>query len=234
MSNLLNPFRMAPPGGGGGLTLESEGRLINTSAPGVTPTILTSVTMTAGDMLIIVMDTCRNTGGSAMTISGTWNGEALTESENILHAGGRITAHILTLVAASSGTFTPVITCSNSAAAVGAYFYVVRGQSGTPIKQTKTASLTSSAGPVQTTITTPNTGALIFATGSVRFATGGATVMNANAPLTQDDTFQTGTGNNLDLAFGAGHMTAPSTSDITIGFTPDATQNLLIAAVEIF
>ncbi len=234
MTNLLNPFRMASPGGGGGLTLESEGRLINTSAPGVTPTILTSVTMTAGDMLIIVMDTCRNTGGSAMTISGTWNGEALTESENILHAGGRITAHILTLVAASSGTFSPVITCSNSAAAVGAYFYVVSGQSGSPIKQTKKASLTSSAGPVQTTIVAPNTGAFIFATGSIRFATGGATLMNANSPLTEDDTFATGSGNNIDLAFGAGHMTAPSTSDITIGFTPNATQNLLIAAVEIF
>ena len=234
MTNLLNPFRMASPGGGGGLTLESEGRLINTSAPGVTPTILTSVTMTAGDMLIIVMDTCRNTGGSAMTISGTWNGEALTESENILHAGGRITAHILTLVAASSGTFSPVITCSNSAAAVGAYFYVVSGQSGSPIKQTKKASLTSSAGPVQTTIVAPNTGAFIFATGSIRFATGGATLMHADSPLTEDDTFATGAVNNLDLAFGAGHMTAPSTSDITIGFTPDATQNLLLAAVEIF
>ena len=58
--------------------------------------------------------------------------------------------------------------------------------------------------------------------------------MNADSPLTEDDTFATGAGNNLDLAFGAGHMTAPSTSDITIGFTPDATQNLLIAAVEIF
>jgi hypothetical protein len=233
MTNLLNPFRMAAPGGGG-LSIQSQARLINTSAPGVTPTILSSITMSAGDMLVIVMATCRNTGSSAMTIFGTWNGENLTESENILHAGGRITAHILTLAAASSGTFSPVITCSNSAAAVGAYFYVVRGQSGTPIKQTKTASLTSSAGPVQATIVAPNTGALIFATGSVRFATGGATVMNANAPLAQDDTFQTGTGNNLDLAFGAGHMTAPSTSDITIGFTPDATQNLLIAAVEIF
>jgi hypothetical protein len=29
-------------------------------------------------------------------------------------------------------------------------------------------------------------------------------------------------------------MTAPSSSNITIGFTPDATQNLLIAAIEVF
>ena len=231
---LLFPTPYIAPAGGGGLSLMSSGRLINTSAPGTAPSVLVSVTMTAGDMLVIVMDTCRNTGGSAMTISGTWNSESLTESANILHAGGRITAHILTLVAASSGTFSPVITCSNSAAAVGAYYYVVQGQSGSPIKQTQTNSATSSAGPVQTTITAPNTGALILATGSVRFVTGGATVMNAQSPLSADDTFQTGTGNNLDLAFGAGHMTAPSTSNITIGFTPDATQNLLIAAIEVF
>ena len=231
---LLFPTPYIAPAGGGGLSLMSSGRLINTSAPGTAPSVLVSVTMTAGDMLVIVMDTCRNTGGSAMTISGTWNGDSLTESANILHAGGRITAHILTLVAASSGTYTPAITCSNSAAAVGAYYYVVRGQSGSPIKQTQTNSATSSAGPVQTTITAPNSGALILATGSVRFATGGATAMNAQSPLTADDTFQTGTGNNLDLAFGAGHMTAPSSSNITIGFTPDATQNLLIAAIEVF
>ena len=58
--------------------------------------------------------------------------------------------------------------------------------------------------------------------------------MTAQPPLTSDVTFPTGNQQNFDLAFGAGHMTAPGSADITIGFLPDAQQNLIVSAIEIF
>ncbi|TXH42817.1 MAG: hypothetical protein E6Q97_35165 [Desulfurellales bacterium] len=219
---------------GGGLTLESDGNLINTSTPGTTPTILTSIAASAGDIIVITLGTCRNTGGSAMAISATWNGENFTEDLQVLHSGGRATGHILTLVCASSGTYSPVVTCSNSAAAVGADYYVISGQSGTPKKQTETATATN-ATSISDTLETPNAGAILIASACQRYnSSPGSSSMTIGSPWTQDSNFRTGTGSNLDCIFSSGHYTAPDTSNVTAAFTSDGAQNITLVAIEIF
>ena len=217
-----------------GPALITDGNLINTSTPGTTPAILGSITAQAGDMIVILLGTCRNTGGSAMAVSATWNGESFAETTQLLHSGGRATSHVLTLVAASSGTFTPIVTCSNSAAAVGADYFVIRGQSGSPIKQhdsnTATSALTCSK-----TLTAPNTGSIILAGACQRYSTtGNPTDMTVGAPFTQDSHFRTGTGNNLDLIFSAGHYVTPNSSNVTATVTSDGAQNITLTITEIF
>ena len=217
-----------------GPTLIASGNLINTSAPGTTPPILTSITALAGDIIVLLPGTCRNSGGSAMALSATWNGEAFTEDVQLLHSGGRATGHVLTLVCASGGTFTPVVTCSNSAAAVGCDYFVIRGQSGTPKKQTP-SNTTTSGTTVSTTLTAPNTGAILLASACQRYnSTNPGSSMTAGAPWTQDSNFRTGTSSNLDLIFSAAHHAAPSTTDVGITFTSDGTQNITLVTIEIF
>ena len=217
-----------------GPTLITDGNLIDTSAPGTTPAILGSITAQAGDMIVILLGTCRNTGGSAMAVSAAWNGEAFTENVQLLHSGGRATSHVLTLVTASAGTFTPVVTCSNSAAAVGADYFVIRGQSGTPIKQSDSNATTSGTVCAQT-LPTPNTGAIILAGACQRFSsTSNPSSMTVAAPFTQDSNFRTGTTNNLDMIFSAGHYVTPDGSNVTATFTSDAAQNITLTIMEIF
>lgn len=219
---------------GSGPTLIADGNLINTSAPGTTPAILTSITALAGDIIVLLVGTCRNSGGSAMALSATWNGEAFTEDLQLLHSGGRATSHVLTLVTASGGTFTPVVNCSTSAAAVGCDYFVIRGQSGTPKKQTP-SNTTTSGTTVSATLTAPNTGAILLASACQRYnSTNPGSSMTAGAPWTQDSNFRTGTSSNLDLIFSAAHHTAPSASDVGITFTSDGTQNITLVAIEIF
>ncbi len=216
----------------GGVTLASKGNLINTSAPGTTPTILTSITANAGNRIFLLVATCRNTGGSAMAVSATWNGENFTENVQYLHTGGRVTLHLLTLVTASSGTFTPVVTCSNSAAAVGADFLVTSGQTGsaTPIQAIGT-NVTS----IAKTFTAPGSGSILFVAAVQRYnSTLPGSDVTIGAPFTQDSHFRTGTGSNLDLLFSAGDYTTPDTSDRTATFTSDGTQNMLLIGVEIY
>ena len=216
----------------GGVTLASKGNLINTSAPGTTPTILTSITANAGNRISLLVATCRNTGGSAMAVSATWNGENFTENVQYLHTGGRVTLHLLTLVTASSGTFTPVVTCSHSAAAVGADFLVTSGQTGsaTPIQAIGT-NVTS----IAKTFTAPGSGSILFVAAVQRYnSTLPGSDVTIGAPFTQDSHFRTGTGSNLDLLFSAGDYTTPDTSDRTATFTSDGTQNMLLVGVEIF
>ena len=217
---------------GGGLTLESKGNLINTSAVGTTPAILTSITANAGDRITLLVATCRNSGGSAMALSATWNGENFTEDVQYLHTGGRVTLHLLTLVAASSGTFTPVVTCSNSAAAVGADFWVVSGQTGsaTPIQATATNKTS-----IAQTFTAPGAGSILLVAAVQRYnSTNPGSDMTIGTPFTQDSHFRTGTGSNLDLLFSAGDYTTPDTSNRTATFTSDGTQNMLLIGVEIY
>ena len=217
-----------------GPTIIADANLINTSTPGTTPAILTSITATAGDLIVILLGTCRNTGSSAMAVSATWNGESFAETTQLLHSGGRATSHVLTLVAASSGTFTPVVTCSNSAAAAGADYFVIRGQSGAPIKQHDSNTATSATVCAQT-LPTPNTGAIILAGACQRYSTtGNPTDMTVGAPFTQDSHFRTGTGNNLDLIFSAGHYVTPDSSNVTATVTSDGAQNITLTITEIF
>ena len=216
----------------GGVTLASKGNLINTSAVGTTPAILTSITASAGNRISLLVATCRNTGGSAMAVSATWNGENFTENVQYLHTGGRVTLHLLTLVTASSGTFTPVVTCSNSAAAVGADFLVTSGQTGsaTPIQAIGT-NVTS----IAQTFTAPGSGSILFVAAVQRYnSTLPGSDVTIGAPFTQDSHFRTGTGSNLDLLFSAGDYTTPDTSNRTATFTSDGTQNMLLVGVEIF
>lgn len=220
--------------GGGTPTLETDGNLINTSSPGTTPAILTDITANAGDIIVLLVGTCRNTGGSAMAISATWNSENFTEDIQLLHTGGRATSHILTLVCASSGTYTPVVTCSNSAAAVGCDYFVISGQSGSPKIQTETATATSSTS-VSDVLETPNTGAILLATACQRYnSSPGSSSMTIGSPWTQDSNFRTGTGSNLDIVFSAGHYVAPDATNVTATFTSDGAQNITLAAIEIF
>lgn len=215
-----------------GLTLASKGNLINTSVVGTTPAILTSITASAGNRIFLLVATCRNSGGSAMAVSATWNGENFTENVQYLHSGGRVTLHLLTLVTASSGTFTPVVTCSNSAAAVGADFLVTSGQTGsaTPIQATGT-NVTS----IAQTFTAPGSGSILFVAAVQRYnSTNPGSDVTIAAPFTQDSHFRTGTGSNLDLLFSAGDYTTPDTSNRTATFTSDGTQNMLLVGVEIF
>jgi hypothetical protein len=217
---------------GAGLTLESKGNLINTSAVGTTPAILTSITASAGERITLLVATCRNSGGSAMAITATWNGESFTEDVQYLHSGGRITLHLLTLVTASSGTFTPVVTCSNSAAAVGADFWVVSGQTGsaTPIQATATNQTS-----IAQTFTAPGSGSILLVAAVQRYnSTLPGTDMTIASPFTQDSHFRTGTGSNIDLLYSAGDYTTPDTSNRTATFTSDGTQNLLLIGVEIY
>ena len=217
---------------GGGLTLESKGNLINTSTVGITPAILTSITANAGEKITLLVATCRNTGGSAMALSATWNGENFTEDVQYLHTGGRVTLHLLTLVAASSGTFTPVVTCSNSAAAVGADFWVVSGQTGsaTPIQATATNQTS-----IAQTFTAPGAGSILLVAAVQRYnSTNPGSDMTIGTPFTQDSHFRTGTGSNVDLLYSAGDYTTPDTSNRTATFTSDGTQNLLLIGVEIY
>ncbi len=216
----------------GGVTLASKGNLINTSAPGTTPTILTSITANAGNRIFLLVATCRNTGGSAMAVSATWNGENFTEDVQYLHTGNRVTLHLLTLVAASSGTFTPVVTCSNSAAAVGADFWVVSGQTGsaTPIQATATNQTS-----IAQTFTAPGSGSILLVAAVQRYnSTTPGSDMTIGTPFTQDSHFRTGTGSNVDLLYSAGDYTTPDTSNRTATFTSDGTQNMLLVGVEIF
>jgi len=216
----------------GGVTLASKGNLINTSVVGTTPAILTSITASAGNRISLLVATCRNTGGSAMAVSATWNGENFTEDVQYLHTGGRVTLHLLTLVAASSGTFTPVVTCSNSAAAVGADFWVVSGQTGsaTPIQATATNQTS-----IARTFTAPGSGSILLVAAVQRYSsTNPGSDMTIGTPFTQDSHFRTGTGSNLDLLFSAGDYTTPDTSNRTATFTSDGTQNMLLVGVEIF
>ena len=216
----------------GGVTLASKGNLINTSVVGTTPAILTSITASAGNRISLLVATCRNTGGSAMAVSATWNGENFTEDVQYLHTGGRVTLHLLTLVAASSGTFTPVVTCSNSAAAVGADFWVVSGQTGsaTPIQATATNQTS-----IAQTFTAPGSGSILLVAAVQRYSsTNPGSDMTIGTPFTQDSHFRTGTGSNLDLLFSAGDYTTPDTSNRTATFTSDGTQNMLLVGVEIF
>ena len=216
----------------GGVTLASKGNLINTSVVGTTPAILTSITASAGNRISLLVATCRNTGGSAMAVSATWNGENFTEDVQYLHTGGRVTLHLLTLVAASSGTFTPVVTCSNSAAAVGADFWVVSGQTGsaTPIQATATNQTS-----IAKTFTAPGAGSILLVAAVQRYnSTTPGSDMTIGTPFTQDSHFRTGTGSNLDLLFSAGDYTTPDTSNRTATFTSDGTQNMLLVGVEIF
>ena len=217
---------------GGGLTLASKGNLINTSAPGTTPAILTTITANAGERITLLVATCRNSGGSAMALSATWNGENFTEDVQYLHTGGRVTLHLLTLVAASSGTFTPVVTCSNSAAAVGADFWVVSGQTGsaTPIQATATNQTS-----IAQTFTAPGSGSILLVAAVQRYnSTNPGSDMTIGTPFTQDSHFRTGTGSNLDLLYSAGDYTTPDTSNRTATFTSDGTQNMLLIGVEIY
>jgi len=228
--SLYNP----PSGGGGGLSIISSGILINTSSVGTTPTILTSVTMTAGDMLVLMMGFCRNTGSSAMSASGTWNSEAFTAETSVLHSGGRMAGQILHLVAASSGTFSPAITLSNSAAAVGCEFYVVRGQGGSPVAQIRSGIQNATpGGAVTVTALAPTNPSIIFACASGKFTTGGITSMTPDSPLTSDANFVTGSGNNLDLGFGAGHLANTGTSDTPLTFTPNVNCNIVANLIEV-
>lgn len=216
----------------GGVTLASKGNLINTSSPGTTPAILTSITASAGNRISLLVATCRNTGGSAMAVSATWNGENFTEDVQYLHTGGRVTLHLLTLVAASSGTFTPVVTCSNSAAAVGADFWVVSGQTGsaTPIQATATNQTS-----IAKTFTAPGSGSILLVAAVQRYnSTNPGSDMTIGTPFTQDSHFRTGTGSNVDLLYSAGDYTTPDTSNRTATFTSDGTQNMLLVGVEIF
>jgi hypothetical protein len=216
----------------GGVTLASKGNLIATSTVGTTPTILTSITASAGNRIFLLVATCRNTGGSAMAVSATWNGENFTENVQYLHTGGRVTLHLLTLVTASSGTFTPVVTCSHSAAAVGADFLVTSGQTGsaTPIQAIGT-NVTS----IAQTFTAPGSGSILFVAAVQRYnSTNPGSDMTIGTPFTQDSHFRTGTGSNLDLLFSAGDYTTPDTSNRTATFTSDGTQNMLLVGVEIF
>lgn len=216
----------------GGVTLASKGNLINTSAPGTTPTILTSITANAGNRIFLLVATCRNTGSSAMAVSATWNGENFTENVQYLHTGGRVTLHLLTLVTASSGTFTPVVTCSNSAAAVGADFFVTSGQTGsaTPIQATATNKTS-----IAQTFTAPGSGSILLVAAVQRYySTNPGSDMTIGTPFTQDSHFRTGTVSHFDLLFSAGDYTTPDTSNRTATFTSDGTHNLLLVGVEIF
>lgn len=216
----------------GGVTLASKGNLIATSTVGTTPTILTSITASAGNRIFLLVATCRNTGGSAMAVSATWNGENFTENVQYLHTGGRVTLHLLTLVTASSGTFTPVVTCSHSAAAVGADFLVTSGQTGsaTPIQATATNQTS-----IAQTFTAPGSGSILLVAAVQRYnSTNPGSDMTIGTPFTQDSHFRTGTGSNVDLLYSAGDYTTPDTSNRTATFTSDGTQNMLLVGVEIF
>lgn len=221
-----------------GLAVSSQGQLINSSTPGTSFTSDTTITLSAGDMLVIEYGTCRNTGLSAMDPTMTWNGEALTESVKILHSAGRITSHVLTLVAASSATSSVSINLSNSAAAQSGRYYIVTGQSGTPVKQTVSNQILSGVGgPLSLDWPSAvNNGALIFGGAMARYSTGGVTSLTADSPYTQDTNIQTNVSpsSNLDGVFASGHFTTVSTTAPTTTFTPDVNCNICAAGIEVF
>ncbi len=220
------------------LAISSQGQLINSSTPGTSFTSDSTITLSAGDMLVIEYGTMRNTGLSAMNPTMTWNGESITEQVQILHSGGRATAHVLSLVAASSATASVSISLSNSAAAQSGRYYIVTGQSGTPVKQTASDSvLSGTGGPCSLNFASAvNTGALIFGCGMARFSTGGVTSLTADSPYTQDANIQTNVtpSSNLDGVFAAGHFTTVSTTAPSTTFTPDVNCNICTAGIEVF
>lgn len=217
-----------------GLAIQSSGAILNTATDTTTPTALGTITMTAGDLLVIVIGATRATNGSAISASGTWNGESITEQAVLRHAGGRIAGHILTLVAASSGTFTPTFTFTQTAASCAADYYVIRGQTGSPVKQ----NASNSANVVNTlsaTITAPAADRIILGFGVQRYTTATApSTLTVSAPLTiLGSSVRTGTSNNLDCLFASGYYTTPNTSNVTTQVNSDGAGNFLIMAAEI-
>ena len=218
--------------------IQSQGQLINSSTPGTSFTSDTTITLSAGDMLVIEYGTTRNTSFSAMTPTMTWNGESINEEVQLLHTNGRATSHTLTLVAASSATASVSISLSNSAASQSGRYYIVTGQSGTPVKQTASGKIGQSpGGDCPLNFPNPvNVGALIFGCAMARFSTGGVSSLVANSPYTQDANIKTNAtlASNLDGVFAAGHFTTASTTAPSTTFTPDVSCNIAATGIEVF
>ena len=171
-----------------------------------------------------------------MTPTITWNGESVASQASVLHSQGRATSHCHTLVAASSATFAPARTLSNSAAAISGWYYIVTGQDGSPVVQTQTDSiLVSTGGALTMSFPTPTVGGLILGSAMARYATAGVTSL-VTSGLTADANVATNgsPANNLDGQFSAGNLIAPSSSTIDAIFTPNVDCDICSTGVEIY